>query len=66
MKFWEDFVWNCRTLVVPLVAIMVIVPFIFFLVSHEAAQIFSTIATLLVMLGNLAYIAVLERRKANR
>lgn len=58
MEFMTRFVRDCWTVVVPLVAIIAAVPFIWLAGHHTAAGILGTEGTLIVLALNLVYILV--------
>lgn len=63
VKFLTDFVWDCKTLVIPLVALMIISPILYLSGHKELAQLVANLGTLLVLVANLVYVVWLEKKK---
>jgi Na+/alanine symporter len=56
------FVYNCRTVVVPLLVIIVVAVVLFVIGQRDIAWAVSCLGTCLVLLGNLLYIAIWDSR----
>ena len=63
MKFLVRFVWDCKTIVVPLVANIAIITILYFAGYYDAAWMLGYFGPLIIMLANLVYIALLDSRK---
>lgn len=63
MGFFKRFFRHCWTLVIPLL-LVIVGSIVLVLMGHrDAAMVFSNLGTVLVILGNLIYIAFFDSRK---
>lgn len=63
MKFLVDFVWQCKTIVVPLIVILWAVSILFLLGHRNTATMVSNLGTFLVVLLNLVYVVFFHSRE---
>lgn len=66
IRFIVNFVRDCRTLVVPLLTLMLLTAVMVAAGAGSAAVIVSNLGTMLILAANVAYIAVLVRRDRRR
>lgn len=63
MKFLIDFVWRCKTLIIPL-ALIILTTIILYMMGHkDIAQIVSAFGIVLVIFGNIFWILFFHSRK---
>jgi hypothetical protein len=62
-KSWTDFVWNCKTIVVPLTLLIAACTVLFMMGRKDLAGDVSSLGTALVLFGNILYIVFLHSRK---
>lgn len=63
MEFLKRFVWDCRTLAIPLVFVAALAVMLALLGYPVAAYAVNYLGTVLVVLGNVAYIVFYDSRK---
>ncbi len=63
MDFLAKFVWDCKTVVVPLLAVLLATLVVFFCGYHAAAENLSLFGTTAVVIGNLAWVTFFHSRR---
>ena len=63
LKFFGHFLYDCRTVVIPLLSIIVATVILFCMGYGNAAWFVSSIGTFLVMLANVVYVTAFHSRK---
>lgn len=62
MSFLVNFLWKCRTFVVPTLLVLILTPVIYFKYGYTTAWVFSNLGMLAAIVGNLLYITLWVRR----
>lgn len=56
MQFWIDWYHACKTVIIPLVILMIATVIVFFTVSHDTAWVVSYLGTPIILMANIIYI----------
>lgn len=56
MQFWIDWYHACKTVIIPLVILMIATVIVFFTVGHDTAWVVSYLGTPIILMANIIYI----------
>lgn len=62
MSFLVNFLWKCRTFVMPVLLVMILTPVIYFKYGYTTAWWFSNLGMLAAVIFNLLYITLWVKR----
>ena len=62
MSFLLNFIWKCRTFVIPTLLVMALTPVIYVKYGYTSAWLFSNLGMVVAIVGNLLYITLWVKR----